>query len=196
MGPGTLHARREAARTFPLPALPRAPPTPRDEHPHARGSTASFQDYSRVETVIYTSRLRTNAETPSSSLINVNGTSYGTTFANTNQSGSGAIFSVTPEGEERELCNFPSADHGPSPLASLVYPASDRTEWDRAEATPLEMPTHALHRQGGRMDRRVTRERSGNRCDLARRAGRTRAASETTFFRFIRVIRGKRRGSH
>ena len=71
--------------------------------------------------MIYSFAAQNDAETPSSSLINVNGTFYGTAFRNTNQTGTGAVFSVTPAGVENELCNFPSSNYDLSPLAPLVY---------------------------------------------------------------------------
>jgi uncharacterized repeat protein (TIGR03803 family) len=56
---------------------------------------------------------------PHSSLLNVNGTLYGTTAAG-GTSGKGTVFSITPSGSEKVIYNFAGGNDGASPYAGLV----------------------------------------------------------------------------
>lgn len=57
--------------------------------------------------------------TPLSSLVNVNGTLYGTTFAG-GTSGKGTVFSITPSGSYKVIYNFAGGNDGASPSAGLA----------------------------------------------------------------------------
>jgi uncharacterized repeat protein (TIGR03803 family) len=68
--------------------------------------------------VLYSFRGRHGAD-PLASLINVNGTLYGTTFRG-GTNGWGTIFSVTTTGTEKVLHSFGSGSDGKGPYASLI----------------------------------------------------------------------------
>ena len=58
------------------------------------------------------------ANNPRASLIDVNGTFYGTT--QNGGYGWGTVFSITPSGTETVLYSFGAAPDGETPLASLI----------------------------------------------------------------------------
>lgn len=76
-----------------------------------------------TEKVLYRFRGGSDGAAPFASLINVNGTLYGTTVAGGRgcyPSGCGTIFSVTPTGTEKVLHAFAGGADGESPQAGLI----------------------------------------------------------------------------
>ncbi len=70
-------------------------------------------------TVLHSFGYGLDAADPSASLLDVNGTLYGTS-AEGGQDGSGAVFSITTSGAESVLCSWPSGNDGEEPMAGLI----------------------------------------------------------------------------
>jgi uncharacterized repeat protein (TIGR03803 family) len=73
-----------------------------------------------LERVEYRFQGGSDGSGPTSRLINVNGTLYGTTFGGGNH-GDGTVFSVTTSGSEKVLHSFAGGTDGKGPYAGLVY---------------------------------------------------------------------------
>jgi uncharacterized repeat protein (TIGR03803 family) len=76
-----------------------------------------------TEHMLYSFRYPSDGENPTASLIDVNGTLYGTTYQggkDGNSSWDGTVFSVTTSGAEHVLHDFGNFPDGAAPMASLI----------------------------------------------------------------------------
>ena len=103
-------------------AMPRAPGVARHSAiAHHKGTSSSYQ-------VVYRFAGGADGQNPQASLIDVNGTLYGTTAAggaycentDSNGHGCGTVFSVTTTGTEDVLHSFGSGADGIAPTSSLI----------------------------------------------------------------------------
>jgi uncharacterized repeat protein (TIGR03803 family) len=92
----------------------------------AVGSPSTLSRASATETVIHSFGASGDGSVPHASLLNVNGTLYGTTTAGGNTAGSlcfpggcGTVYRVTTDGQENVVYSFSGAD-GAAPSGSLV----------------------------------------------------------------------------
>ncbi len=89
---------------------------------HGGGTVYEINPVSHRENIVYSfagNRSDPDGANPSGSLIEVNGSFYGTTQRG-GVTGSGTIFQLSPSGSERVLHNFAASGDGDGPLAGLT----------------------------------------------------------------------------
>ncbi len=94
---------------------PSSPPMSHIERSLARPQSASL-DYASL----YSFGLHADGRTPESSLIDVNGTLYGTTYGGGAYGYYGTVFSISVSGAENVLHSFGGGSDGANPIAGLI----------------------------------------------------------------------------
>src|SRR5262249_31939691 len=84
------------------------------------GGTVFNITTSGIEKVLHSFGSPSDGVSPQASLIYVNGTLYGTTYAGGTR-GTGTVFGITPTGTEKVIHSFGSRLDGANPEAALIY---------------------------------------------------------------------------
>jgi uncharacterized repeat protein (TIGR03803 family) len=110
-----------AACGGPLPPMGAPDTMPRDQSVMtARAVSRHIGAASSTYRLLYSFGNNSDGQQPDASLIDVNGTLYGTTYQGGKYDG-GTVFSISTTGKEHVLHNFGHAKDGQHPEASLIY---------------------------------------------------------------------------